>query len=62
MPNAHVGMPPPPNAAGLYGAAPSMPHAQPGGGFPSGNLSFGVSILILLVNPCNGIMGLLLII
>lgn len=41
MPSPNIGMPPP-NPGGLYGAAPSMP--QPGGGYPSGNLSFGVSI------------------
>lgn len=38
------GMPPPPRSGGLYGAAmPSMP--QPGGGYPAGNLSFGVRII-----------------
>lgn len=40
MPNPNIGMPSP-TPGGLYGAAPSMP--QPGGGYPSGNLSFGVS-------------------
>jgi len=43
MPNPSIGMPSP-TPGGLYGPAPSMP--QPGGGYASWNLSFGVCTCI----------------
>lgn len=41
MPDPNAGMPQP-HAASIYGGPPPMP--QPGGGYPSSGLSFGVSM------------------